>query len=80
MIYQVKQREAELRGETRGRQEGRLEGRQEGRQEGKEQQAKETAYRLQKRGMSPNDIAAMVNVSIATVQDWLAEPQRTPAK
>ncbi len=42
--------------------------------------AKKTAYRLQKRGMSLTDIAEIVDVSVSTVQEWLSNPQVTPAK
>ncbi len=72
MIYQVKQREAELRGETKGRQEGIV--------EGKEQQAKEMAISLHSLEISSDKIAMAAKVSVETVQKWLSEPHMTPAK
>ncbi len=61
------------------RREGIRQGRQEGHAEGKEMQAKETAYELQKMGLTTDNIAKAVKVSADVVREWLSEPQTNPA-
>ncbi len=51
-----------------------------GLQRGEMKKAKETAYRLQRKGMSWKDISEMIDVSVSTVQEWLSKPQTTPAE
>ncbi len=68
MIYQVKQREAELRGEAKGRAEGEM------------NKAKETAFNLHDDGMPIEKIARMIKVSASTVQEWLSQPRVTLGK
>ena len=66
--------------ENRGREEGREEGeaigreagRKEGRKEGVIEQAKATAIRMNKKGLSLEDIAEAIDFNIETVKKWLA--------
>ena len=54
-----------------GRAEGRAEGREEGRAEGEERKAKEIVFSLADRGMSAENIADIVKMNIAIVEQWL---------
>lgn len=45
----------------------------EGRKEGKMEQAKETAYALADRKMTPETISEIIQVSLSTVKQWLAD-------
>lgn len=49
----------------------RYEGRKEGREEGRLEEKRETAKRLQSMGMSLEQIAQALRVSVQMVQDWL---------
>lgn len=69
MIYQIKQREAEIRGETKGRAEGLAEGRA----EGKKETAIETARRMLLRTMSPELIAEVSGLTPSEVMTLKAQ-------
>ena len=58
-------------GREEGRAEGRAEGREEGRAEGEERKAKEIVFSLADRGMSAENIADIVKMNIAIVEQWL---------
>ena len=59
-------------GREEGRAEGREEGRAEGREEGRGEQARMTAVRMSKKGLSVEEIADAVDFSVETVKKWLA--------
>ena len=63
----------EDRGRKEGRMEGRMEGRREGRAEGELKGKMETAVNLRNMGMDMDFIAKAVNVSLATVKQWLSQ-------
>ena len=58
--------------ENRGREEGEAIGREAGRKEGVIEQAKATAIRMNKKGLSLEDIAEAIDFNIETVKKWLA--------
>ena len=43
----------------------------EGREEGREEQAKITAFRMGKKGRSPEEIAELIYFDVETVKKWL---------
>ena len=59
-------------GREEGRAEGRKEGRAEGRKEGRGEQARMTAIRMSKKGLSIEEIADAVDFSVEIVKKWLA--------
>ena len=62
----------ENRGREEGREEGEAIGREAGRKEGVIEQAKATAIRMNKKGLSLEDIAEAIDFNIETVKKWLA--------
>ena len=42
-----------------------------GREEGREEQAKITAFRMGKKGRSPEEIAELIDFDVETVKKWL---------
>ena len=64
--------EGEAIGREAGRKEGEAIGRTEGRKEGVVEQAKATAIRMNKKGLSLEDIAEAIDFNIETVKKWLA--------
>ena len=58
--------------ENRGLQKGEAIGREAGRKEGVIEQAKATAIRMNKKGLSLEDIAEAIDFNIETVKKWLA--------
>ncbi len=67
-------------GMQKGMQEGMQKGMLKGRQEGEMKKAEETAHELQKMGLTVENIARAVKVSVDVVRNWLSEPQVAPAK
>ena len=62
----------ENKGREEGREEGEAIGREAGRKEGVIEQAKATAIRMNKKGLSLEDIAEAIDFNIETVKKWLA--------
>ena len=58
--------------ENRGREEGEVIGIQKGEAIGRMEQAKATAIRMNKKGLSLEDIAEAIDFNIETVKTWLA--------
>ena len=65
-------RKGEAIGREAGRKEGEAIGRTEGRKEGVMEQARATAIRMNKKGLSLEDIAEAIDFNIETVKKWLA--------
>ena len=62
----------ENRGREQGREEGEVIGIQKGEAIGRMEQAKATAIRMNKKGLSLEDIAEAIDFNIETVKKWLA--------
>ncbi len=65
-------REGIEEGKAKGRAEGIAEGRAQGKAEGKLESQKETAKRLAEIGMTMEDIAKVLKVSVQMVREWLS--------
>ncbi len=76
MIYQVKQREAELRGEARGEAKGEARGRKEGLAEGARNMAVETAKRMLKESF-PVDVITRISGLSASEVNALKQSRNT---
>ena len=62
----------ENRGREQGREEGEVIGIKKGEAIGRMEQAKATAIRMNKKGLSLEDIAEAIDFNIETVKKWLA--------